>query len=80
MRRAQRGLGWFGSLIVLALAVGAGYYVHQQLAVPDESPTCEAALNGCIHKCRQTATDTTTMQACQQACRREADMCENFKR
>lgn len=80
MRKAQRGLGWFGSLIVLALAVGAGYYLYQQLTVPDASPSCEAALNGCIHKCRQTATDTTTMQACQQECRSEAGVCAALRK
>jgi hypothetical protein len=80
MRWKQKGLGWFGSLVVLALAVGAGYYLYQQLTVPDASPSCEAALNGCIHKCRQTATDTTTMQACQQACREEERVCMSFRR
>ena len=80
MRNSQRGLGWFGSLIVLALAAGAGYYLYQQLTVPDASPSCEAALNGCIHKCRQTATDSTTMQACQQACREEEKVCKSFRR
>jgi len=76
MRKPQLGLGWFGTLVVLALAVGAGYYAYQQLVtVPDEAPTCMAALNGCVHKCRQTATDNASIQACQQACRREADAC-----
>jgi hypothetical protein len=80
MRKRQKGLGWFGSLIVLALAVGAGYYVYQQLAVPDASPSCEAALNGCIHKCRQTASDAASMQSCQQACREEETVCKSFRR
>lgn len=80
MRKAQRGLGWFGSLVVLALAVGAGYYLYQQLTVPDAAPSCEAELNGCIHKCRQTATDATAMQACQQACRDEERVCKSLRR
>ncbi|MDH3319848.1 MAG: hypothetical protein OEO84_09190 [Betaproteobacteria bacterium] len=75
MRRSQLGLGWFGSLVVLALAVGAGYYAYQQLSVPDETPSCAAAQNACQQKCRRTASDNTAMQACQQACRREADTC-----
>ena len=80
MRKSQRGLGWFGSLVALALAVGAAYYLYQQLAVPEEAPTCTAALNACVHKCRRTATDNSAMQACQQACRHEAQVCESFKR
>jgi hypothetical protein len=80
MLRSQRGLGWFGTLVVLALAVGAGYYAYQQLTVPDEAQSCAAALNGCVHKCRQTATDNTSIQACQQACRREAEVCASLAR
>jgi hypothetical protein len=80
MRNSERGLGWFGTLVVLALAVAAGYYAYQQLTVPDEVPSCAAALNGCVHKCRQTATENSAMQACQQACRREADVCASLAR
>jgi hypothetical protein len=75
MRKSQRGLGWFGSLVVLALAVGAGFYAYQQFTVPDEAPSCAAALNACVRKCRQTATENSAMQACQLACRREAESC-----
>jgi len=80
MRKSQRGLGWFGTLVVLALAVAAGYYLYQQLAVPDAAPSCAAALNGCVHECRQTATDNAATQNCQKACRREAEVCASLAR
>ena len=80
MRRTQNGLGWFGSLVVLALAVGAGYYLYQQMVVGDAAPSCAAQQNECLQKCRRTSTDNASIQACQEACRREAEMCENFKR
>lgn len=80
MRRSQRGLGWFGSLVVLALAVGAGYYLYQQMVVGDETPGCAAEETGCMQKCRRASTDNAAIQACQESCRREAALCENFKR
>lgn len=77
MRKRQRGLGWFGSLIVLALAVGAGYYAYTEVLVADdeEVPSCTAAQNACLQKCRRTATEAAAVQSCQQACQREADAC-----
>jgi uncharacterized protein HemX len=80
MRKPQKGLGWFGSLIVLALAVGAGYYLYQQMVVGDARPSCAAEQNECLQKCRRTSIDNAAAQACQESCRREAAMCENFKR
>lgn len=75
MRSSQRGLGWFGSLVVLALAAAAGYYLYQQMVVGDETPNCAAQQNKCLQKCRRTSTDNTAAQACQQECQREADVC-----
>jgi hypothetical protein len=80
MRRSQRGLGWFGSLVVLALAVGAGYYLYQQMVVGEDKPSCAAEHNACLKKCRRTSTDNDSIQACQEACRREADLCASFAR
>lgn len=75
MRKRQLGLGWFGSLIVLALAVGAGYYAYTEVFVDDEAPSCAAAHNACLQKCRRTSTEAPAAQVCQQDCRREADAC-----
>lgn len=75
MRKAQCGLGWFGSLIVLAIAAGAGYYAYKAIGERDEAPSCAAAQNACLQKCRRTATETDVAQSCQQACQREAKAC-----
>ena len=75
MRKRQRGLGWFGSLVVLAIAVAAGYYLYQMLVVGEDEPSCAVAQNECMQNCRRTSTDSAAAQACQQACRREADVC-----
>ena len=80
MRSSQRGLGWFGSLVVLALAVGAGYYLYQQMVVGDETPSCAAQQNKCLQKCRRTSTDNAAVQACQQDCQREADVCAALRK
>jgi len=75
MRKSQNGLGWFGSLIVLAIAVAAGYYAYKGIADGDEAPSCAAAQNVCLQKCRRTATEAAAAQSCQQACQREAEAC-----
>jgi hypothetical protein len=77
MRKRQQGLGWFGSLIVLALAVGAGYYAYTEVFGDGEevAPSCAAAHNACLKKCRRTTTEAPAAQICQQECRREADAC-----
>jgi hypothetical protein len=75
MRDLQKGLGWFGTLLVLAIAVGAGYYLYVSLAESDAEPGCEAAQNACLRKCRHSATESAEAQRCQEACQREADAC-----
>ena len=80
MRRTQRGLGWFGSLVVLALAAGAGYYLYQQMVVDEQAPSCAAQHNACLQDCRRSATDNASIQACQERCRREAAHCEALTR
>lgn len=80
MRKSQNGLGWFGSLIVLAIAVAAGYYAYKGVADSDEAPSCAAAQNACLKKCRRTATEAAAAQSCQQACQREADACASAGR
>lgn len=80
MRDRQQGLGWFGSLIVLALTAGAGYYLYQVFVVGDETPSCAAAQQDCLKGCRRSATDNAAIQACQERCRREAEDCANLAR
>lgn len=80
MHKSQKGLGWFGSLIALAIAVGAGYYAYQGVTGGDEAPSCAAAQNACLQKCRRTATETAAAQNCQQACQREVDACTSAGR
>lgn len=80
MRICQLGLGWFGTLLVLAIAVGAGYYLYISLAESDAEPSCEAAQNACLRKCRSSATESAEAQRCQQACQREAEVCAGLAR
>jgi hypothetical protein len=80
MYKSQEGLGWFGSLIVLAIAVGAGYYAYKGVAESDEAPSCAAAQKACLQKCRRTATEAAAAQSCQHACQREADACASAGR
>lgn len=77
MRRRQLGLGWFGTLIVLALAVGAGWYAYTEVFGDDDAPppSCAAAQNACLQKCRRSSTEAPAAQSCQQACQREAEAC-----
>ena len=73
MRRSQRGLGWFGSLVVLAIVVGAGYLLYKEL-VSGEAPSCKSEENACRQDCRHASNNAAT-QECLARCRREADSC-----
>ena len=39
MRASQRGLSAFGLLVVLALAMAAGYYAYKGISGGDDAPT-----------------------------------------
>jgi hypothetical protein len=78
MRSGQRGLGAFGMLVVLALAVAAGYYAYKSLSGGDDAPTCKSAFTSCMQKCRRTTTEAPAAQACQEACRRDQAACERL--
>ena len=76
MRRSQRGMGLFGFLIVIAIAVAVGYYAYKGIWQADtQQPSCASALNACTKNCRRTQTESADMQRCQQACQRESDAC-----
>ena len=81
--RRLRGLGTFGTLVVLALLFGAGYYAYQHKALwmaADEPPSCKAALNSCVANCRKTNTEAPDVLACQERCARDAEACEQKRR
>lgn len=76
MHDSQRGLSFLGTLIVLSIAVAAGYYAYKGITGAGEPPSCKGSFNACMQKCRRTTTEAPASQACQQACQREADACE----
>lgn len=80
MRTRQRGLGWFGSLVVLALTAGAGYYLFQLFVVGEEAPNCAALFQDCLTGCRRSATDNESMQSCLKTCENDAQTCEALER
>jgi hypothetical protein len=80
MKRSQRGLSSFGVLIVLAIAVAAGYYAYKGVTGGDEAPTCKSAFTACMQKCRRTTTEAPAAQACQGDCQRDRAECERLGR
>lgn len=71
----QHGLSSFGMLIVLAIAVAAGYYAYKGITGAGDAPSCKETFNACMKTCRRTTTEAPASQACQQACQRDADAC-----
>jgi hypothetical protein len=80
MRASQDGLSAFGMLVVLALAVAAGYYAYKSLSSGDDAPSCRSAFTSCMQKCRRTTTEAPAAQACQETCRRDQDVCERGRK
>ena len=78
MRNLQRGLGTFGTLVILALAGAGGYYVYKAVMEPDSvaGPSCKSTLSSCMAKCRRTTTEAPAAQACQESCQGDAAACE----
>lgn len=79
-RGLQKGLGTLGSLIVIALAGVAAYYIYLGIFAEEAAPSCKSELEKCMQRCRKTSSETSAAQACQKDCRREAHLCEGFKR
>ena len=76
MRGSQLGLSAFGILVVLAVAVAAGYYTYKGISGGEDTPTCRGAFTACMQKCRRTTTEAPAAQACQEGCRRDQSGCE----
>ena len=76
MGRLQRGLGLFGALVIIVIAVVALYYVYKGITGEDDVPTCRSAFTSCQQNCRRTRTEAPALQSCQDFCQREADECE----
>jgi hypothetical protein len=71
----QRGTGVFGTLVIIAIAVVAGYYVYKSVTGGGEAPTCDSSFTDCMRICRRTSTEAPAAQACQQACKDDAEAC-----
>ena len=76
----QRGLGALGTLIVLALAAVAAYYLYVGFNGGDEKPTCGEQFESCMQACNRSQTDNTTMQGCRQKCEEDQSTCKTFAR
>jgi len=79
-RARQRGLGLFGALIIVTVAIVAGYYVYQGTFFEPEEPSCDQILKGCLRKCRRTSTEASQSKACQEECARKVAACEQKSR
>ena len=76
MRAWQRGLSLLGLLVLLAVAVAAGYYAYKAVSGEDAAPGCKGAFTACMQKCRRTTTEAPAAQACQESCQRDLEACE----
>jgi len=75
MRTSQCGLSAFGTLVVLAVAVAAGYYAYKAILSEDHAPSCKSAFSSCMKSCRRTTTEAPAAQACQEVCQRDQAEC-----
>ena len=76
MRTPQRGLSSFGLLVVVAVAVAAGYYAYRSITGAEEARSCKSAFSSCMQSCRRTTTEVQAALACQDACARDQAACE----
>jgi Tfp pilus assembly protein FimT len=73
---SERGIGFFGLLIVLAIAAAVAYFAYKGITGADAPQTCASAFASCMQKCRRTSTEAPAAQACQEACQRDMDACQ----
>jgi len=71
----QRGTGVFGTLVIIAIAAVAGYYVYKGVTGGDVALSCDSSFTDCMRICRRTSTEAPAAQACQQACKDDAEAC-----
>jgi hypothetical protein len=76
MRASRRGLSSLGLLVVLAIAIAAGYYAYTAVSGGDTAPGCKGGFTACMQKCRRTTTEAPAAQACQEGCQRDLTACE----
>jgi hypothetical protein len=79
-RHAQRGLGLFGTLLIMAIAAVALYYVYKGVTGEGEEPSCRSTYTACQQNCRRTRTEVVPLQNCQDFCRQEVNQCERRSR
>jgi len=73
---SQHGLSSFGMLIVLAIAVAAGYYAYKGITGGGDAESCKEAFRECMKTCRRTTTEAPAAQACQDACLHDQTACK----
>ena len=65
------------TLIVVVVAVIAGYFIYQGMFVGgDDAPSCKQVYDSCSMKCRETETEATTYTACLSKCQGALEECK----
>ena len=66
------------TLIVVAIAVIAGYFIYQALFVGGggDGPSCKQVYASCSKNCRTTETETALYTACLKKCQGALDECK----
>src|SRR5947207_9824679 len=67
----QGGVSAFGALVVIAIAVVAGYYVYKGVTGGGGAPTCDGRFTACLQICRRTSTEAPAAQSFQDECQRD---------
>lgn len=63
------------SVLLIAIAAAAGYFVYDAVVAPEGPTTCASAQSACIKTCRRASNEASAAQACQDACQRDAQAC-----
>lgn len=65
------------TVIIVAIAIIAGYYIYQELFVGGgDEPSCKQVYASCSRKCRAAETETTAYNACLKKCQDALDECK----
>jgi hypothetical protein len=76
MIRSQRGLSFFGALILFAIIAGGGYFGYQWYVARDDAPTCKNDFTACMRMCRRLSSESAEAETCQAGCERDVAACE----